>query len=340
MANIIIGHASIDERGKSSGGQAGDQTKKEVCTRSYYLHKKGWYLLRPKNITHANAIAKSMLRACNNDNIGYDQSNRLGIIKYGTNSSVKTECDCSSLVRQCVKEGTGVDAGNFNTSTEKSMLLSTGLFESAITVTSSTTLYNGDILVTKTKGHTVIVISGNPRITTDTACSYLMKGDSGIEVKTLQNNLNYIGYPCGTADGKFGTNTDSALRKFQKDYGLTVDGKYGADSKKKLEEAVEKKKNSSAKHMYDGLDYSPVFDPTYYANNYTDLKNAFGNDVSSLWNHFKVNGMKEGRVASAEFNVTVYKNRYADLQKAFGNNLPNYYKHYIQFGRTEGRCAV
>ena len=32
-----------------------------------------------------------------------------------------------------------------------------------ITVTSGTKLYNGDILVTKTKGHTVAVVSGNPR---------------------------------------------------------------------------------------------------------------------------------------------------------------------------------
>ena len=30
-------------------------------------------------------------------------------------------------------------------------------------------LYNGDVLVTKTKGHTVIVVSGNPRKTAETA---------------------------------------------------------------------------------------------------------------------------------------------------------------------------
>lgn len=171
MANMIIGHASRDENKKYSGGQAGDQDELEVCTRSYYLHSKGWYLLRPKNVTHANAIAEAMLRACNNNNIGYDQGNRLGIIKYGTNSTVKTECDCSSLVRQCVKEGTGVDAGNFTTATEKSMLLATGLFENAIAVTSSTVMYNGDILVTKTKGHTVIVVSGSARTFNSTSTS-------------------------------------------------------------------------------------------------------------------------------------------------------------------------
>ena len=56
---ITIGHASIDERGKINGGSSGDQTGKEVCTRSYYMHSKGWYLLRPKSIEHADAIAEA-----------------------------------------------------------------------------------------------------------------------------------------------------------------------------------------------------------------------------------------------------------------------------------------
>lgn len=214
---ILIGHASIDERGKINGGKVGDQTKKEVCTRSYYLHQKGWYLLRPKNITHANAIAEAMLRACNNDNIGYDQSNRLGILKYGTNSSVKTECDCSSLVRQCVKEGTGIDAGNFNTSTEKKMLLATGLFENAIAVTSTTVMYNGDILVTKTKGHTVIVVSGNPRKATITSSDNQnndaqTNSNNSIILQGQQHANNFA--QCGLEiDGVRGDNTKKASVK-------------------------------------------------------------------------------------------------------------------------------
>ena len=33
---VRIGHASADERGKASGGAAGDQTGKELCIRSWY----------------------------------------------------------------------------------------------------------------------------------------------------------------------------------------------------------------------------------------------------------------------------------------------------------------
>ena len=40
---VIIGHASIDERGRANSGQAGDQTGREVCTRNWY--NRGWTVL-------------------------------------------------------------------------------------------------------------------------------------------------------------------------------------------------------------------------------------------------------------------------------------------------------
>ena len=43
---VKIGHASIDENGRAQGGKAGDQTGKEVCTRNWYKHSKGWRVLR------------------------------------------------------------------------------------------------------------------------------------------------------------------------------------------------------------------------------------------------------------------------------------------------------
>lgn len=65
----------------------------------------------------------------------------------------------------------------------------------------------------------------------------LKKGDKGEAVKTMQTMLIACGYDCGStgADGDFGKNTDAALRAFQKDNGLTVDGIYGPVSKATLE---------------------------------------------------------------------------------------------------------
>lgn len=167
----IIGSARIDERGKLSGGQAGDQKQKsstndtvgEVSMQNFYVHSKGWYILRPKDANIAKKMASNMKTACNNANIGYDQGNRLGIMTYGVNSKVKTETDCSTLVRACVKEASGKDPGNFSTLNEADMLEKSGLFEKRIAYTSNTTLYTGDVLVTKTKGHTVIVVEGAER---------------------------------------------------------------------------------------------------------------------------------------------------------------------------------
>lgn len=98
--------------------------------------------------------------------------------------------------------------------------------------------------------------------------------------------------------------------------------------------------NKTHKYIYQGLDYSLVFDPVYYVNKYSDLKQEFGTNSTALFNHFCSNGMKEGRMASDNFNVIVYKNNYADLRNAFGNNLPLYYKHYITNGYAEKRKCV
>lgn len=157
---ILVGSARIDENGKIANGRAGDQTGREVATENFYVHPKGWNIIRAKNASHAGLIATKMIQACNNANIGYDQNQRLGVISNGIGTTKPTECDCSSLVRACVKEATGKDPGNFNTSSEKATLLRTGLFEDAGSYVSGTKLYNGDILVTKTKGHTVVVVSG------------------------------------------------------------------------------------------------------------------------------------------------------------------------------------
>ncbi len=193
---VIIGSARIDENGKISGGSAGDQTGKEVATQNFYVHAKGWYVLRAKSDAVANKLAQAMKQACNNNNIGYDQYQRLGVITNGTNSKVKTECDCSSLVRQCVIEASGKDPGNFNTSNEVSALEKTGLFEKAFKYTSGTTLKTGDILVTCTKGHTVIVTSGASRTTKpsiDSTAKEVVSGKYGNGQDRI-NKLKALGY--------------------------------------------------------------------------------------------------------------------------------------------------
>lgn len=258
MAKIIIGSARVDERGTYSGGKAGDQTGKEVSTQAFYMHKKGWYVLRPKSIKVANGIADAMSGACANFNIGYDQANRFAILSVGTKTKKPTECDCSSLVRQCIKEASGKDVGNFTTASEADVLEKSGLFEDRKSVNALTKLYNGDVLVTKTKGHTVAVVSGRKRsVKTSTkkysggfpklpSRGYYVIGDGyktnisyAPEIKLLQEFLNWVGNYGLTVDGHYGEKTADAVSKFQATYGLTVDGKFG---KKTLAKAKKIKK--------------------------------------------------------------------------------------------------
>ena len=159
---MFVGSARIDENGNISGGRAGDQTKREVATEPYYSHPKGWYMLRAKDTEVAKKIGQAMREGCSNDNIGYSQSGRYGVITnlkvYGriAKIAVKTNADCSSLVRACCIQA-GIQVGDFNTSSEVAVLEKTGAFHKAVAVTPNTKLQVGDILVTRTKGHTVIV---------------------------------------------------------------------------------------------------------------------------------------------------------------------------------------
>lgn len=169
---VLVGSARSDERGKSSGGKAGSQTAKEISTQNWYLHSKGWVLIRPKDSNVAEKIAKNMEYACDSVYVGYDQSQNTTLAsaakKYGYDiSKVKTPCetDCARLVRVCCLYA-GIEVGDFYTANMKSYLGKTGKFEILTSdkyCKSSDYLKRGDILVTKTKGHTVVVLSNGAK---------------------------------------------------------------------------------------------------------------------------------------------------------------------------------
>ena len=107
-------------------------------------------------------------------------------------------------------------------------------------------------------------------------------------------------------------------------------------------------------YVKNGIDYSHVFDPKFYADANADLKAAFGYDETKLFNHFLANGMidsdpKTGKLTRvgktiATFNVEVYASHSPDLVKAFGalspKTAPSYYKHYCTNGYKENRRVI
>lgn len=251
---VRIGHASKDERGKFTGGAAGDQTGKEVCIRSWY--NGGWkFVARPISSLVAEAIAASCEAACINPNCGYDQSGRNTGLQQAQRFNwdlrkvlEPCEFDCSSLVTACIQSA-GIhvwDGGNaMTTSSMKRKLEATGAFQILTEdkyLTGPTYLKRGDVLC-KPGSHVVIVLDNGanaekavPAPGTDPAprqdrvtvyysvrLPLLEFGSKGPAVENLQRLLLGHGYSLGRfgpkgdgVDGDFGDATQNALEAFQK----------------------------------------------------------------------------------------------------------------------------
>ena len=233
---VKVGSARHDENDKLRGGKAGDQTGIEVSKQNWYKHKKGWIVIRPKDAAVREKVAKDMEYACENPNIGYDQSQNQTLYNaakpYGFDcSKVTTPCetDCSRLVRVCLAYA-GINVPTFYTGNEVDTLQKTGLFDilsEAKYTDSSDYLLRGDILVTKTTGHTVVVLTNGDKANADDPVStYSFKvetvkaGRSGASVKLCQRLLKSRGYKGANGkvlsiDGDCGTQTVYAINSFQ-----------------------------------------------------------------------------------------------------------------------------
>ena len=187
--SILIGHASGDERGRASGGAAGDQTGKEVCIRFWYAS--GWNIvLRPTNPKEAEAMAQACEVICKGNLVGYDQGQRNTLWdeleKVGWDpAKLKTKCetDCSAFMSVCAKAA-GIDiarvamgGGLYNcpyTGNMRTLFMLTGHFQLLTDqkyLISDKYLLRGDVLV-RESGHTAMALgngelSGMPNVTAD-----------------------------------------------------------------------------------------------------------------------------------------------------------------------------
>lgn len=251
---VLIGSARSSYGNTSPGDQNGGR---EVSTEKYYVHSKGWVVLRAKDPEARERIAVAMEHACDNNDIGYDQSTRLTLFNNvkaagfdPAKTTKKVNTDCSALVRVCVHYA-GITVDNFITSNEVSKLMATGAFEKFTDdehCKSSDHLLRGDILDTRTKGHTVVVLSNGANAHEEVVSIAYKLGDrilkngmTGDDVKELQTCLIGLDYDCGVwgADGEFGDSTQQAVERFQTAHGCMVDGEVGPETLAALEKAME-----------------------------------------------------------------------------------------------------
>lgn len=234
-----IGHASISENknnGRDGKAKAGDQTGKEVCIRNFY--KKPWkYLLRCKDPQKAEVMAKACEAICNNPNVGYDQSQRLTLhnvlqkSNYNYNDiNTPCECDCSSFMTVCAEcAGIFPKYSNGNAPVTSNMVThfkNTGMFDVLTDgVNEEYNLRRGDILVGAPGTHTVMVLDNGGTGVVQTRRT-LKKGMSGSDVMLMQQILQKLGYDLGRwgVDSIMGNASCEALKQFQKDRLLKVDG--------------------------------------------------------------------------------------------------------------------
>ena len=111
------------------------------------------------------------------------------------------------------------------------------------------------------------------------ATTILRKGSAGPEVKSLQKKLLQIGYYLGSygADGDYGDATVTAVRKFQKDNSLAVDGEAGPNTLAKIDKVLpivqqEQKTIANRLRQAQPTDFSvqPIIDWAENERNYTE----------------------------------------------------------------------
>lgn len=229
-----IGHSSINELGKTSGGKAGDNNGREVCFST--LPKKNWnFVLRAKDKNVAEKIAKYCEDGCRNDHIGYSQPRRNTLRTQAklvgmdlSRIANDCECDCSSFVAVCCEcAGIPIPYPNGNaptTSNMKSLYLNTGYFDlytDSKYLTSEHYLKRGDILV-QTGSHTVIVLDNGKLADISQLANIqqipikavdLSQYNVIIDYKKLSQDIKYIFIRIGYRGYSKGTLTEDTLFK-------------------------------------------------------------------------------------------------------------------------------
>jgi len=82
---------------------------------------------------------------------------------------------------------------------------------------------------------------------------------------------------------------------------------------------------------------SRVFNWQYYLNRNADLLVHGIIDAEGAKNHWRYNGICEGRIAHPNFHTLQYLNKYVDLRNAFSTNYALALRHYLVNGIGEGR---
>lgn len=111
-----------------------------------------------------------------------------------------------------------------------------------------------------------------------TPSASLKLGSTGENVRTVQRRLKDLKFYNGSVDGDYGEGTEEAVKRFQKQYGLTVDGKVGAATQEALRNA-----RATARPAYQPVTPTPrpTATPSFNANTFLEVGSS-GSDVRKM----------------------------------------------------------
>ena len=234
---VTIAHAVGAENGGKSG-KPGDQTGKEVRIQEWYASGGAWdCVLRCKDEIDREKIAKNAEAGARNTHLGYSQTDRYSAydsIKYNGFDYTKLEkdsnTDCSQMATTCASYAGYPIPRDTYTGNMKERYKSTGAFKTYTSkkyTTGYKKLIPGDILLRE--GHHAAMVINNIYWLK----SVLKKSNSTgrtEDVKALQARLNEISDAKLKVDGVFGSKTELAVKNFQYDRNLEVDGIVGRNT--------------------------------------------------------------------------------------------------------------
>lgn len=121
------------------------------------------------------------------------------------------------------------DVGQTLTTTERNNLYNSAVNSGVWTYVEPQILTPTWIHFDKRRGNPACSTGGYPQI---------QMGSRGAYVMIAQDDLNTLGYKTGGLDGIFGSNTQTAVRNYQQNKGLAVDGIIGCNTWRSLQEDV------------------------------------------------------------------------------------------------------
>ena len=148
---------------------------------------------------------------------------------------------------------------------------------------------------------------------------YIDFGDKGTAVKEVQKMLIKCGYSCGDAgaDGEFGNNTLKAIKKFEKDYKLTVDG------------VVDDKTLAKLKEVYKQATESVKVDPAAYFNKKYNADYKTTTDLN----------LRVGAGATKKKIVTIPKGKAVECYGYYSKALGKVWL-LVKYDKHTGFCSI